>query len=433
MTDSRPPRHPVMAARSGRSSMLPPSTPVLSPARERALLIALAGIQFTHILDFMVMMPLGPQFTRLFNISDAQFGMLVSAYTLSAGASGLLAAFYVDRFDRQRLLLALYAGFALATLACGLAPTYGLLMGARIAAGAFGGVMGAMVQTLVADFIPFERRGRAMGVIMGAFSLSTVAGVPASLWMAGHWGWHAPFIAIALMCVGLWVLAARSVPRFNAQLAAGGQGHGPWAGLREVLSDANHWRAFGLSVLIMLAGFAIIPYITIFSTTNVGVSETEIPLIYLAGGVATLFTSRLWGALADRWGKVRAFRLIAALAMAPMLLLTHLGNTPLWMYIGLTTMFFVFVSGRMVPGMAIIASAAQPRLRGTFMSLQSCVQSAAMGVASFIGGVMISRSADGQVLGYGRTGWLAVVASLGAVWLVGRIQMHQGSATTTKA
>ena len=161
-------------------------TEPLSPRRERWLLLALAGIQFTHILDFMIMMPLGPQFRALFGITDAQFGVLVSAYTLAAGASGLLASAYVDRFGRRNLLLAMYGLFGLATLACGLAPGYLALMAARIAAGAFGGVLSALIQTIVAEVVPFERRGRAMAVVMTSFSVATVAGVPLGLWMAAR-------------------------------------------------------------------------------------------------------------------------------------------------------------------------------------------------------------------------------------------------------
>ena len=178
------------------------STPpprLLSPKRELWLLLTLAGIQFTHILDFMIMMPLGPQLTRIFSITDAQFGMLVSAYTLAAGASGLIAATYLDKFDRKKLLLALYVLFGLATLACGLAPTYYSLMLARVLAGIFGGVLSALSQTIIADVIPFERRGRAMGIVMTSFSVSTVAGVPLGLFLAAHFSWHAPFFGIAAL------------------------------------------------------------------------------------------------------------------------------------------------------------------------------------------------------------------------------------------
>ena len=169
----------------------------LSSKRERWLLITLAGIQFTNILDFMIMMPLGPALTALFHISDAQFGMLVSAYTLAGGASGLLASTYIDRFDRKRLLLVLYGLFALSTFACGVAPTYETLLLARVSAGIFGGVLSALSQTIVGDVIPFERRGHAMGIVMTSFSVSTVAGVPLGLFLAAHFGWHIPFLLIA--------------------------------------------------------------------------------------------------------------------------------------------------------------------------------------------------------------------------------------------
>lgn len=397
----------------------------LSPGQERLLLWTLAAVQFTHIVDFMVMMPLGPQLTSLFQLSDAEFGTLVSAYSLAAGASGLAASVIIDRFDRLRALLVLYAGFTLATLACGLAPTFATLMGARIAAGVFGGVLGALVQTIVGDVIPFERRGQAMGVVMSAFSISTVAGVPLSLWLASRWGWHMPFFSIAAVSAVLWLAVWRTVPGMSGHLA-GQVGQGPWQRLRAVVAEPNHWRAFGLSSLMVLGSFSIIPYITIFTTTNVGLREDQVPLIYLVGGVATLFTARLWGRLADRWGKVLMFRWISLVAVLPMMALTHLGPVPMWVLLLVTTGFFVFVSGRMVPGMALLTAASVAELRGGFMSVNSALQSATMGVAAWIGGVMVSRSPAGQVLGYERCGWLALITTLIMVWWVGRLSLHTG-------
>ena len=395
----------------------------LSPSRERWLLLTLAAINFTHIVDFMLVMPLGPQLTTLFRISDAQFGLLVSAYTLAAGASGLLATSYIDRFDRKSLLLWLYAGFALATLACGLAPSYTALMTARVVAGLFGGVMGALVQTIVADVVPFERRGRAMGVVMAAFSLATVAGVPGSLWLAAALGWHAPFIAIALVSAGVGVAALRLLPHLRDHLAQA-RSQSALGNLAAVLRDANHWRAFALTMLVMSAGFSIIPFVTIYATSNLGIAIADVPLIYFVGGVATLFTARAFGVLTDRWGKLRSFRAIALAAAVPMLVLTHLPPTPLWVYIVVTTLFFVLVSGRMVPSMAILTSAALPHLRGTFMSLNSSFQSLAMGLASMAGGALIARNADGHMTGYGACGWLGVGLSLLAVAWVGQVQMR---------
>ena len=400
-----------------------PHTSSLTPRRELWLLLTLAGIQFTHILDFMIMMPLGPQFTQLFAISDAQFGLLVSAYTLSAGASGLLASTYIDRFGRKRLLLALYALFGLATLACGLAPTYGTLMVARILAGAFGGVLSALCQTIVADVVPFERRGRAMGIVMTSFSLSTVAGVPLGLILAEHGGWHLPFIAIAALVGVLAVLAARALPPMTAHLQAANR-RTALAGIAQVLQDANHRWAFMFSALVMFTGFTVIPYITIYMQANAGVRPDQIPLVYLCGGVVTLFTARLFGVLTDRWGKVRVFRAIALAGAFPLLAITLVHGVPLWGVLVVSTLMFALMSGRMIPGMAIITSAAQAPLRGTFMTLNASIQSAAMGVASFVGGVLISRDAQGLVQGYWMAAVAGIAASLLSMVVVGRLTLH---------
>jgi len=396
----------------------------LSPRRELWLLITLAGIQFTNILDFMIMMPLGPALTALFHISDAEFGMLVSAYTLAAGASGLAASTYIDRFDRKRLLMVLYGLFALSTLACGLAPTYGSLMVARIAAGIFGGVLSALSQTIVGDVIPYERRGRAMGVVMTSFSVSTVAGVPLGLFLAAHFGWHLPFILIAVLSVLFMVFAQVSMPSLKDHVAA--QVHtSSWSRIRDVVVDRNHQRAFVFSALLMFAGFTVIPYITIYMQANVGMRADQIPYIYLCGGVATLLTARVVGRLADGWGKFKTFRVMAAAVLLPMLAITQLGQVAMGWVLLVSTLFFVGMSGRMIPGMAMLTSAANPALRGTFMTLNSAVQSAAMGLAALVGGYIISRDAAGMVQHYGVAALVGGVASLLTIVVGAGLQLHQ--------
>ncbi|MFY3384069.1 MFS transporter [Paracidovorax sp. MALMAid1276] len=404
------------------------AAPQLTPRRELWLLLTLAGIQFTHILDFMIMMPLGPQLTRLFAISDAQFGLLVSAYTLSAGASGLVASTYIDRFGRKRLLLVLYVLFGLATLACGLAPTYGTLMVARILAGVFGGVLSALSQTIVADVVPFERRGRAMGIIMTSFSVSTVAGVPLGLIAAEHGGWHTPFFGIAAMVAVLAVLAARTLPALSGHVHAAGR-RTALGGIAQVLADANHRWAFVYSGLLMSTGFTVIPYITIYMQVNAGVRADQIPWVYLCGGLATLFTARVFGRATDRLGKVVTFRWLALAGLPCILGITLTQGLPLWGVLLVSTLMFAFVSGRMIPGMAIITSAAQPQLRGTFMTLNASVQSAAMGVASFVGGLIISRDAQGLVQHYWVAALVGIAASLLSMVVVGRLHLHGATAS----
>jgi predicted MFS family arabinose efflux permease len=394
----------------------------LTPRREFWLLLTLAGIQFTHILDFMIMMPLGPQFRQIFNISDAQFGVLVSAYTFAAGASGLLAAFYVDRFGRKKLLLVLYVLFALATLACGLAASYEQLMAARIAAGIFGGVLSALAQTIVGDVIPPNRRGRAMGIVMSSFSISTVAGVPLGLYLASHFSWHVPFFVIAGFSGVLAILAWQTLPALRDHLKAA-QKVSPLANLISTLQDRDHQKALLFTCLMMFVGFVVIPYITMYTTSNGGLSTQQIPTIYLLGGIATLLSARWIGRATDRMGKVKMFRALTLINILPVIGMTL--SAPLGYYgiLLVSMLFFVFMSGRMIPGMAIVTSACNPPQRGTFMALNSAAQSLGMSAAAFLGGLIISRDAQGWVLNYWGNALVGVAASLVTWWLVGKLRL----------
>lgn len=410
------------------------SSPVLSEARERVLLLTLAGIQFAHILDFMVMMPLGPILMPELDIGTHEFGLLVSAYTFSAAATGLLAAMFVDRFERKQILLLVFALFSVATLTCALAPGYTSLLLARCAAGAFGGVLGAMVQTMIGDLIPFERRGRANGTVMSAFSLSTVAGVPLSLFLANHLGWRFPFIFIAVLAGGFLILGWRMLPVVAGHLPNPDSEDtlklGPFAAIAAVLRDANHLKALGFMVLVMFSGFTVIPYISIYLTSTVGIPLGDIPFIYLIGGCATFFSSRWVGRLADAYGKVRVYRIMALASIVPLYAVTHLGPVPLWVLLIYSTLFFIFVPGRMVPAMAVVTSAVQPQLRGSFMSLNGAVQQLSSGGAAYLAGSMLALDASSRVIGYGNVGWLAIAATLAAIMAIGQIALHTGSKTT---
>lgn len=396
---------------------------------ERRLLFTLAGIQFSHILDFMIMMPLGPVLIRAFGISTHEFGLLVAAYSFSAAFSGLLAATFVDRFERRRLLLAMFALFGLSSLACGLAPSYATLLVARASAGAFGGIMGAMVQTIIGDVIPFERRATASGIVMSAFSISTIAGVPLSLWLANLLNWRAPFVLVALLTVMFALIGRQVLPQLRHHISAQRRAH-PFVPMFEVLRDPNHLRALLFSALIIFSGFTVIPYITLYAVHNIGITQQQIPLIYLVGGAATLFTARLIGRRADLHGKMKVYRIVALAATLPLLMVTHVTAAPLWLWLIYTTVFFVLVSGRMIPAMAIITSAAQPKLRGTFMSLNATVQSLAMALASTLAGFLIKQNSTAQIVHYEVVGYVAIAANLLAIWFVARITVHVAHTST---
>jgi predicted MFS family arabinose efflux permease len=402
--------------------------PSLSPQRERYLLFTLAGIQFSHILDFMIVMPLGPSLIKAFGIGTHEFGLLVASYSFSAALSGLLAAMFIDRFERKRLLLVIFGLFGVATLACGLSPTFATLIASRCLAGAFGGVMGAMVQTIVADVIPFARRAKAGGIVSTAFSLATVAGVPLSLWLANHFQWRAPFILIATLTILLILTGMRTLPELHHHISSQRRAH-PFVEMFAVLRDPNHLSALLFSALIIFSGFTVIPYITIYSVGNIGISIHDVPFIYLTGGAATLFTARLIGHWADLRGKVKIYRLVAIAALVPVYIVTNVGAAPMWVWLICTTAFFVLVSGRMIPAMTIIVSAAQPKLRGTFMSLNATIQAFAMGLATMLAGFIITQNGAGQIEDYGIVGCIGITGNVLAIIFASRIVMHDQHAT----
>ena len=383
----------------------------LSPSRERFFLLTLAGIQFSHILDFMIMMPLGPILMKDFGIGTHEFGLLVASYSFSAAISGLLAATFVDLFERKRLLLIGFVLFGLSTLACGLANNYTSLMVARGFAGIFGGIMGALVQTMIGDAIPYIRRARASGLVATAFSIATVAGVPLSLWLANQFSWRTPFFMIAGLSLVFIFVGFRFLPELHHHLNEQKRAH-LFSDIFSVLGDPNHLRALLFSALLMFSGFTVIPYITVYAVGNVGISQLDLPIVYLFGGGATFFSARFIGHWADKYGKARVYRWAASIAMIPLLALTNIGVVPLWVWVICTTCFFVLISGRMIPGMALITSAAQPNLRGTFMSLNGTVQSVSMGLATTLAGFLITVDASGKMQGYPLVGLVAIAANL---------------------
>ncbi|RCS56795.1 MFS transporter [Parvibium lacunae] len=383
---------------------------------EKRVLYLLALVQFTHIADFMIMMPLGPQFMALFDIDPVHFGWLVSSYTLCAAAAGIGGSLFIDRWERKRLLCVLYLCFCAATLLCALANHFWIMLFARGLAGAFGGLLGSLVQTMALEHVPPARRGQAMGLLMLAFSASTIFGVPMGLYLAAYFNWRAPFLFLGLLSVLVLLVALRYLPRRQPTPPNFPHWWSPWV---YVLRVPRHWLAFLFVILLMLSGFSVIPYISVYLVNNLGLTAHDQPLLYLAGGAATFMTARLIGRLADQYGKLRVYRVMAVLACGPLLAMTHLPVVPLWVMVVVCTAFFVFVSGRMIPGMALVGMAAQPDIRGSFMSLQSSVLQLGSGLAALAGGALLAHGEHEELIHYNRVGYLAVSATAAAILLSG--------------
>ena len=393
------------------------------PGRSWLMLFVLATIQFTNIVDFLIMMPLGPQFMRIFSISPGQFGFVVSAYAFSAGVSGVAAAFFLDRFDRRVAILALYAGLTLGTLSCGLAPNFTALVAARILTGIFGGIIGAAVLSATGDLIPESHRGRAMGIIMSSFSMAAVAGVPLGLWLASSGGWHRPFLVLAGAGAVIWLIAARLLPpmRGHLQGASRVRSH-PLQQLREIVAPANHRRAYALMASLTLAGMCVVPYLSAYVVANTGFMEDQLFLIYLLGGACTLVSMNVIGRLADFHGKFPVFAVVAACSIVTTLTLTHLPDVSRPFLLMVTSFFMVFMSGRFIPAMAMITSSAEPRLRGGFMSLNTSVQQFASAFASLGSGLIVGQASDGRISGYGTIGFISAGLVIASILLASRLR-----------
>ena len=391
--------------------------------RERLLLWLLACLQFTHILDFMMISPLSPQFMRLWGISAQEFGYLVSVYAVAAAVAGLAAAFVIDRFERRSALLAMYAGFVVATLACALAPGYWSFFTARALAGMFGGVIGSVVLAIIGDLIPAARRGRAMGVVMSAFPVVSVIGVPAGLYIATHLGWHAPFFALAALSAVLWFVLPLVVPRVDAHLQPVVAGTAPpprnlLHNFLQLFTVPNHRRALASVFVFTLSGFMVFPFLSAYQVMNVGITEADLVYVFLFSGLATLLTSRLIGWCADRYGKRRMFFLLAFASTVPLVLATHLPRASLAVLIAVTVPFMVLMSGRFIPLMALITTCVHAPVRGAFMSLSSSVQNLGAGVASLFAGAVIGHTVDGALTRFDTVGIGAVVLTFACMLLV---------------
>jgi predicted MFS family arabinose efflux permease len=391
--------------------------------------LILASVQFTSIVDFMVVMPLGPQLIRKLSIDTSQFGLIVASYTVAAGLAGLLASSIMDRFGRKSAFLTLYSGFLLGTLFCGLSTSYSTLLIARILTGAFGGILGGLALAIIADVFPEERRGRATGILMSAFAAASVLGVPAGIYLGGELG-------LPVLAVGIRVL-----PPLREHLHNASHAH-PWRQLLDTFGNANHLRSFALTVAVMLGSFSVIPYISLSLVANVGVDETrELPWVFVTGGILTLVGAPLIGRLADRYGKLLIYRVVATIAIGLMLVVTNLPRVPLVLAVGLVGTFMLSNAGRMVAALTMITGSVERRLRGGFMSANSAVQHLASGLGAFIGGQMIVKVSDGTVQHFNRVGLFAAVLTGLSLWLAGRVrpaldtsrpgELNAGSGDTT--
>lgn len=387
---------------------------------ENKYVLILAAIQFAHIVDFVVLMPLGPTLMLDFGINPAQFGSLVSSYNFSAGAAGLLFSTIADRFDRKKLLNVSMIGFVVGTIFCAIAPSFILLLLSRILTGVFGGVLNILVFALVTDLVPFERRGRAMGTVMASFSVASVIGIPIGLAISDISSWHWTFIFIAGMGIIIGLAGHKVLPSQESSTE-----RRPalevlnrfW----QLLRKPEYLRAYGLILMIAMSMFLLIPYLSPYAVNNMGIESHQLKYMYFTAGLCTVATARWIGKLTDRHGSLKMFGTLALMSVVPVWFYTHSGNIGFVPYLILSAFFMTIVSGRMIPVMTMVSEVPEISERGTFMGLLNSIRSFGTASATLIAGFLISESATGEMQGFGRVGYITIVMTLLSVLVATRV------------
>jgi predicted MFS family arabinose efflux permease len=378
---------------------------------QKFVVAVLAFLQFTIILDFMILSPLGAMMMPALKIDPAQFGLVVSVYAFSAGTSGFLAAGFADRFDRKRLLLFFYTGFLIGTLLCALAPTYEFLLGARMVTGLFGGVIGSIVLAITTDLFAFEMRGRVMGTIQSAFAGSQILGIPIGLFLANHFGWHTPFLFIVGVGLVMGVVIALKLQPVRGHLKMHPDKK-PLHHLIETISTPKYAQAFATTALLSLGGWMLMPFGSAFSVHNLGVALDKLPLVYMVTGCCAVFTGPMVGRISDAVGKFNMFVFGTCLSIVMVLIYTHLGVTPLIWVIVVNAVMFVGIFSRMIPSQALMSAIPTPTSRGSFMSVSASIQQMAGGVGSYLAGKIVVQEGDGAIQHFDQVGYVVAGASI---------------------
>lgn len=384
------------------------TTPTFTPYQKFVIAI-LALTQFTIVLDFMVLSPLGAILLTELDITTAQFGWVVSAYAFSAGASGLLASGFADRFDRKKILVFFYTGFIIGTFLCGIAPSYRLLLAARIVTGIFGGVIGSVSFAIITDMFPFQMRGRVMGYVQMAFASSQVLGLPIGLYFANLWGWHAPFLMIVGLAVLIWLAIFLKMQPVDGHLALQND-RSAFGHMAKTVSDKRYLQVFIATTLLTTGGYMLMPFGTAYAVGNMGLMMEQLPLIYFVTGVCSMVAGPLIGKLSDKIGSYRVFVAGSVLTIVLVLIYTNLGITPLWLAIALNSLLFVGVTSRIISSSALNTAVPDPADRGAFMGINSSVAQVSGGIATAVAGMIVVKTETGYLENYPLLGIVVTVA-----------------------
>lgn len=398
-----------------------PSTNKTFSGYDKLVVFILAITQFTVVLDFMVMAPLGDLLVKNLNISASSFGIVVSAYAFSAGLSGLLTAGFADKFDRKKLLVFFYGGFIIGTVLCGIANSYETLVAARIITGLFGGVIGSISMAIITDLFELQKRGRVMSFVQMGFGASQVLGIPIGLYIANRMGWEAPFLFIAGLAALIMVIIVFYLKPVNLHLLEKRERNAINHLLHTLKS--KHYRMGFLTIsFLTIGGFMMMPYSTIFAVNNLNVHPDQLPLLFMVSGASSLILMPFIGRLSDRVSKFKIFAWGTILLVVVCLIYTNLSDVPFYLVLIINIFMMMGILSRMVPSTALVSALPEGSDRGAFMSIQSSIQQIAGGVAAALAGMIVTQhDVMSPLEQYDKIGYIVAITSIITIILMARI------------
>ena len=383
-------------------------------------IVILALTQFSVVLDFMVMSPLGDLIMKNMKISPNEFGLVVSCYAFSAGISGFFTASIADKCDRKKLLLIFYAGFILGTLLCGLATSYWLLVSARIVTGIFGGVISSISLAIVADIFEINQRGRVMGFLQMGFGMSQILGIPISLFLATTWNWQAPFYLIVGLATIIFIIGFFVLKPVVGHLEL--QRDNPIKHMWKTISNRDYRIGFLATAFMSLGGYLMMPWGSSFSVNNVGISQKDLPLMFMIIGISTFTVMPIIGKLSDKFNKYSIFVGSSILMIISVVVYTHLGQASFAVLVIVNMVMMAGIMARMIPSQALTTAVPALKDRGAFMSINSSLQQMAGGIAALVGGsIVLQKDENSPLERFDLLGYVVIAAILINIFLTYRV------------
>ena len=390
-------------------------------SKQIIIIAILALLQFTVILDFVIISPLGDILMKTLDMTTAKFGFTVSAYAFSAGISGLLAAGFADKFDRKKLLIFFYIGFIIGTVFCAFAIDYTTLLFARIFTGLFGGVIGSVSLAIVTDLFVIKQRGRVMGFIQMAYATSQILGIPLGLYFANHWGWHSSFIMIAVLGVLILIAVLTQMQPITKHLELQSD-KSPFLHLWHTLSNKNYQIGFASIALLSVGGFMLQPFGSAYLVNNIHISQLQLPMVFFFTGLSVLFIMPIVGKLSDKVSKFWLFTAGSILSVIMIVIYTNLDPIPLWEVVVINMILFMGIMSRMIPATTLNTAIPEMKDRGAYMSITSSLQQIAGGIAAVCAGFIVHQKTKASPLeNYDILGYVIAVITLCSVVLMWRV------------